>query len=97
MKLIRDDTRMRLAYSFRRASRATATTSSTTSAAFLANVFSPIMPIASFGIYAAVIIIVNYGLVILVLPPIIIWYENTLKDRSCLFMKKKDKDKVIDL
>ena len=97
IKLIRNDMRMRLAYSFRRAARATATTSSTTSVAFLANAFSPIMPIASFGIYAAVIISVNYALIIMVFPPLIIWYENCLKDRYCPYMKKYNEDKVIDL
>jgi predicted RND superfamily exporter protein len=97
IKLIRNDIRMRLAYSFRRAARATATTSSTTSVAFLANAFSPIMPIASFGIYAAVIITVNYALIIMVFPPLIIWYENCLKERYCPYMKKYTEDKVIDI
>jgi predicted RND superfamily exporter protein len=94
IKLIRGDVRMRLAYSFRRAARATATTSSTTSVAFLANAFSPIMPIASFGIYAAVIIAVNYGLIIMFFPPLIIWYETSLKERYCPYMKKYTEDKV---
>ena len=97
IKLIRNDMRMRLAYAFRRAARATATTSSTTSVAFLANAFSPIMPIASFGIYAAVIITVNYALIIMVFPPLIIWYEYCLKDRYCPYMKKYNEDKVINI
>lgn len=94
IKLIRNDMRKRLAYSFRRAARATATTSSTTSVAFLANAFSPIMPIASFGIYAAVIITVNYALIIMVFPPLIIWYERHLKGRWCPYMKLPEDDTV---
>ena len=97
IKLIRGDIRMRLAYSFRRAARATATTSSTTSVAFLANAFSPIMPIASFGIYAAIIIAVNYGVIILMFPPIIVWYDSSWKDRYCPCMNKYTEDKVENL
>lgn len=97
IKLIRDDNRKRMAYSFRRAARATATTSSTTSVAFLSNAFSRIMPIASFGIYAAIIIAVNYVLIVLMLPPIIIWYDTYWKERYCPGMNKYTKDKVEDL
>ena len=77
------DLKMRLAYSFRRAARATAVTSSTTSAAFIANAFSPIMPIASFGIYAAIIVSVNFILVIFVFPPTIIWHQRNLNGKWC--------------
>ena len=87
---LRGDRRKRLAYAFRRAARATLTTSSTTSVAFLANAFSPIMPIASFGIYAAVIITVCYGLVILFFPPLVIWYEDHLEGKWCPCQAKKE-------
>lgn len=53
-----------------------AVTSSTTSVAFLANVFSPIMPIRGFGIYSGIIVPVNYLLVVMILPPAVIWYER---------------------
>ena len=76
MKELQDDMKRRLAYSFRRAARATATTSSTTSVAFLANAFNPLMPLKSFGIYAAILIIVVYALIILVYPPVVIFYET---------------------
>ena len=65
-----------MAYAFRRAARAMAVTSSTTSVAFMANIFSPIMPIRGFGIYAGIIVPVNYLLVVMVLPPATIWYER---------------------
>ena len=90
-KEIADDKYKRLAYSFRRAARATAVTSSTTSVAFLANAFSPIMPISSFGIYAAIIISANYLLVILVFPPLIIWYDNRLAGKWCVCSKDPEK------
>lgn len=65
-----------MAYSFRRAVRAMAVTSSTTSVAFLANYFSPLMPIKAFGIFAGIIIPVNYILVVTVFPPATIFYER---------------------
>jgi predicted RND superfamily exporter protein len=74
--IFQNDYRKRLAYSFRRASRAINVTSSTTCVAFLANVFSPLMPIKSFGIFAGVIIMVNYFLIIMLFPPATIVYEN---------------------
>jgi predicted RND superfamily exporter protein len=54
-------------------------TSSTTAVAFLANYLSPIMPIASFGIFVAIIIPVNYILVVFLVPSITIIYENYIK------------------
>lgn len=80
-KYIGHDKRRRLPYAFRRAARATATTSTTTSAAFMANAFNPMIPMASFGIYAAILIMVTYTLIILLFPPIIIWYEDNLAHR----------------
>jgi len=70
------DLHKRMAYSFRRGARAMAITSSTTSVAFMANVFSPLMPIRGFGIYSGIIVPVNYMLVIMILPPAVIWYER---------------------
>lgn len=73
---ILSDKKKRLAYSFRRAVRAMAVTSSTTSVAFFANFFSPLMPIRSFGIFAGIIVPVNYFLVVMLFPPATIFYER---------------------
>ena len=59
-----------MAYSFKRAAKAIAVTASTTSIAFAANASSPIVPIKAFGLQAAVIIPVNYILVIMCMPSI---------------------------
>jgi predicted RND superfamily exporter protein len=75
------DLKMRMSYSWKRAVRAMAVTSSTTSVAFLANSFSPIMPIKAFGIYAAIIIPANYLLVVFVFPPSVIFFERNLEHR----------------
>jgi len=93
--VIAHDRRRRLPYAFRRAVRATATTSSTTAVAFLANVMSPLLPMRSFGLYCAVLIIVNYGLLIVFLPPLIIWHEDNLKDRNWKFWKSSTRSDVV--
>lgn len=61
-----------MAISFRRASKAMLATSFTTSVSFLANAFSPIMPIKSFGIFASILVPMNYAMVICYLPCLII-------------------------
>ena len=65
-------------YTYRRSLKAMAVTSSTTSAAFLANLVSPLLPIKSFGIFAGVIVLINYLLVIIFMPAIITIYEKDL-------------------
>lgn len=65
-----------MAYSFRRAARAMATTSSTTAVAFFANIFSPIMPIKVWGIFAGLIVPMNFILVVMFYPSVLILYEE---------------------
>lgn len=65
-----------MAFAFRRGARAMAVTSSTTAVAFMANIFSTIMPIRGFGIYSGIIVPVNFFLVVMILPPAVILYER---------------------
>ena len=69
----------RMAYAFRSSARAMAITSSTTSVAFFANVFSPVLPIRTFGILAGVIIPVNFILVVMMMPSAVIVFEEYIK------------------
>ena len=71
-----------MAYTFRRSGRAIFITSSTTAVAFFGNAFSEMMPIRAFGIFAGTIVPVNYVLVILFMPPTLIWYENNFAHRD---------------
>jgi len=73
-----DTMEKRLTYSFRRAARAMAITSSTTAVAFFANALTPIQIIQVFGIFAGTIVPVNYLLVIMVFPPAVVWYEENI-------------------
>jgi len=47
--------------------------------AFLANYFSPIIPVKAFGLFAGVAMLINYLLVILIFPPAVIVYEEHIK------------------
>ena len=65
----------RLDATFKRAVYAMGATSSTTCVAFMATAVSPIMPIASFGIYAALGVFLNYVLAITLFPCVLmIWH-----------------------
>ena len=66
-----------MAYTFKRAFKAILVTSSTTSVAFLANGLSDIVPIRAFGIFAAIIIPVNFVLIILIMPAIQLVHDRT--------------------
>ena len=80
-------------YTWRRAAKAMLVTSSTTSFAFLASGFSKLMPIRSFGYFAALIIPMNFILVITLYPAILIVNEKIVKKINgkifSLFKRKK--------
>ena len=83
-----------MAYAFKRSIAAMSVTTSTTCAAFLSNAFSKIMPIQAFGIYAAIIIPVNFILVCQMLPPMIIFYDKYLAHRYCCIACSKAERKI---
>ena len=66
------DLHRKLAYTQRRASKTIFVTSFTTMAGFLSNSVSDLMPISSFGYFAAIIVPVNYFLVITAYPPMLV-------------------------
>uniref|UniRef100_A0A7S0ZFC8 SSD domain-containing protein n=1 Tax=Timspurckia oligopyrenoides TaxID=708627 RepID=A0A7S0ZFC8_9RHOD len=66
----------RLSFSFRRASKAMFVTSITTAAAFFITAASPIMPISTFGVWAGLLILVQYIWCILMYPcNLIVWHR----------------------
>lgn len=79
---ILSDKRKRMAYSWRRAVRAMAVTSSTTAVAFFANAFSPLLNIAAFGLFAGIIVPINYFLVVMIFPPAVVWYEREILEKK---------------
>jgi len=72
-----------MAYSFKRSAKALAVSSGSTAVAFASNAFSPIIPFRAFGINAALIILINYILTIMVMPSVVMFYENCCKDAPC--------------
>ena len=61
-------------------------TSSTTAVAFLANTVSDVRPIRSFGIFAAIIIPVNFFILIMVMPSIQVIHDRYFKEK-CAYTK----------
>ena len=79
----------RMNYTWRRAAKAMLVTSSTTAFAFLATGFSKLMPIRAFGFYAAILIPMNFIMVITVYPSLIIIHEKTFKKIKFNCCRKK--------
>ena len=75
----------RVAFAYGRALQAIFNTSFTTAFAFFATAISPIMPLSTFGIFAAIAILVNYGLVMTVTPAVWVLAEprGARKRRCC--------------
>lgn len=97
MESIKDDRVKRMSLTWKRATKAMFVTTSTTAVAFLANVFSKLMPIRSLGIFAATIIPVNYMLVITIFPAHIIIHERYFsklygKMWACITRKNKKEE-----
>ena len=80
---LKGDIYKRLAVAYRRSSRSMLSTSSTTTAAFIATGFSDIMPISSFGYFAGIMVAFNFLLVISFYPCIMIIWERYVKNRCC--------------
>ena len=90
-KLVNKDNKKRLAFTVRRAARTMFMTSVTTSVAFLATFFSPIMPIRAFGIYSSILVPMVFILTCLILPPSVLIYDKYFN--TCFFYSSTEKEK----
>jgi|AntAceMinimDraft_1070359.scaffolds.fasta_scaffold01814_2 hypothetical protein len=72
----------RVSHTMRRALHAIFVTSFTTSAAFMATALSPLMPLRSFGIFSALVIITVFCVNAAVMPPLTVMYARNLMGRS---------------
>ena len=81
----------RMSYTYRRATYAMLVTTSTTAIAFLATSLSPIIPIASFGIWASIVVTVNYMCMLTYFPACLSWYFQNLRkyEKWCCSCFKK--------
>jgi protein dispatched 1 len=73
----------RVKHTMMRAGKAMLVTSSTTCGAFLATATSGLMPIAQFGIFAAMMIISNYIMVVTYFPACVVIWDIYLKHVPC--------------
>lgn len=66
-------------------------TSCTTAVAFLANYFSVLLPISTFGIYAAIIVIANFFLAMTFFPAVIIlkYYRDTFGFKKAFYSHQR--------
>ena len=87
----------RLTFTFRKAQSALLITSITTVVSFLFTCMCTILPLVSFGLFAALVVFVNYCMTMLILPCIYLFY---IKHVSWIGAKvkaiKAKKDKVVD-
>jgi len=72
----------RLLRAYTRTYRTIFNTSFTTAIAFCATIASPLMPVASFGIFASLCILVNYVFTITIGPAILIIHERKFKQKK---------------
>lgn len=73
----------RMDYTYKRAAGAMLTTSFTTCIAFIATAISPLMPLSAFGLFASFAVFLNYVLVMLVFPLLVIIWETGGRKSCC--------------
>jgi len=85
----------RLVYTIRRAASSVQNTMLTTVAAFLATGISPVIPVAAFGIFAAVTVSVNFGWIFLIQPSITVWHHYKYRAKKQVHADE-DESETID-
>lgn len=92
-----EDKKRRIAYAYRRMLYSSTITSLTTASTMIPNIFSIIMPLKSFGIFAIIIVLVVYVEVLLVIPPAVLLYEQRMEQIVPILKKvlQKLKDKMM--
>ena len=73
----------RMSYTYRRAALAMLFTSLTTATAFMVSAASPFLAVNSFGVFAGLLILVNYMSVIVFLPCVVVTYHNWFSKFKC--------------
>lgn len=73
----------RMAFTYRQTTRNIFTTTAVTTAACFSLVFTEVIPIRTFGFYAAILIFVSFLVVITLLPPMLVFYESKIEPCLC--------------
>lgn len=85
--------RLRVAYTYKKAIKAVFVTTCTTFVAFMANLISNIIPIQAFGVYAAILILVNFLIVSLFFMPMLTFYEANIRRSKCIEEPRRVNDR----
>lgn len=73
----------RMSWVYRRTGSAMAITSATTCAAFLCTLITPLVDIQAFGIFAAIVIFIDYALVMTLFCTAVVIYHNKFEKPGC--------------
>eukprot|EP00526_Cylindrotheca_closterium_P002020 CAMPEP_0113628530 /NCGR_PEP_ID=MMETSP0017_2-20120614/14784_1 /TAXON_ID=2856 /ORGANISM="Cylindrotheca closterium" /LENGTH=1069 /DNA_ID=CAMNT_0000538841 /DNA_START=11 /DNA_END=3220 /DNA_ORIENTATION=+ /assembly_acc=CAM_ASM_000147 len=76
------DMETRMSWVYRRTGTAMAITSATTCSAFLCTLITPLTSIQSFGIFSAIVIFIDYALVMTLFCTSVVIYHDRFEDRS---------------
>lgn len=76
IKVLKEKMALRLSYAFRNALSALFVTSVTTVVSFSFTCLCPVLPLVSFGIFAALVVAVNFCMTMLILPSCYLFYER---------------------
>jgi protein dispatched 1 len=80
-----EDLESRMSWVYRRTGSAMFITSATTCAAFLCTLITPLVDIRSFGIFAAIVIFMDYVLVMTLFCTAVVIYHNKFERPGCCF------------
>lgn len=73
----------RMSWVYRRAGVAMAITSATTCSAFLCTLITPLVGVRAFGVFAAIVIFIDYVLVMTLFCTSVVIYHNKFEKKSC--------------
>lgn len=76
------DLERRMAWTYRRAVKAMTVTSFTTAMAFFVTATSPVMPIATLGVWAGLLVLAQFGFVITLYPCATVMWHRSLRPRQ---------------
>ena len=79
---LRDSKRRRMAFTLRKTHRVAAVGVLVAFAALFTNVFSPLVGIRSFGIFASFLVLINYALIFAMFAPLLVCYDETVAPQS---------------
>jgi len=74
-----------MSWVYRRAGSAMAITSATTCSAFLCTLITPLVGVRAFGVFAAIVIFIDYALVMTLFCTSVVIYHNKFEKRSCFY------------